>query len=439
LSKNAERIALIVELATRDAKDKLGRELAAYNAELALNEAFGNSRRWLGLADRLASSGRAFVDELATKIRAVATHGEALATYSEAVEGFLANLDSMYQSEWAKGAPWRQDKEALPPPAWRSAKGQLDLAFQVQQSEFEQTTNESAIVPEGVKGPQWKRFDEAVNLVAWLLTSPKAPTDYSRAGARNLARLVNETKVRCRAGSIVNIRLGISTSLDSGSREGQSQLRLITSCVADAIVQGSQRPIPPDRTVGADLLSDIRSAPQSFPLQAMEWLKAADKATGKVGKPEEIARAYLAFTHAFDTLEDLHGDTAGRAWRMTSCDRATSSYSFAFGDDGTTIDVMGLQFSWSDMWSALGENPEIESSAVGDSTMAVTSTAKAEKECREWLATEFLADPEKKRTKLDFQTAALAEFVGRLSVRGFIRAWDAVAPQAGRSTPGRKS
>lgn len=68
-----------------------------------------------------------------------------------------------------------------------------------------------------------------------------------------------------------------------------------------------------------------------------------------------------------------------------------------------------------------------------------TSTAGAEKECRDWLAGEFVRDPGKQRPKADFQSAALARFSGRLSARGFKRAWDAVAPDAGRSKPGRKS
>jgi hypothetical protein len=69
----------------------------------------------------------------------------------------------------------------------------------------------------------------------------------------------------------------------------------------------------------------------------------------------------------------------------------------------------------------------------------ITSTAGAESECRDWLVSEFAADPHKQRKKSDFQAAALAKFPERLSVRGFIRAWDAVAPQAGRSKPGRRS
>ncbi len=73
------------------------------------------------------------------------------------------------------------------------------------------------------------------------------------------------------------------------------------------------------------------------------------------------------------------------------------------------------------------------------SKMAVASKAGAENECRVWLTSEFAADPDRKRTKADFSKAALARFSGRLSARGFIRAWDAVASEGGRSLPGRKS
>lgn len=144
MATNAERIALIVQLASGDAKDKLGRELAAYKVSLALNKGFGNSRRWLGLSDLLANSARSYIDDLAPKIRAIEADGSALASYSNAVESFLAHLDSKYESEWANDAPWRRDKDAPPPPAWQSAKGQLDLAFHVQQSEFARTEQPEA-------------------------------------------------------------------------------------------------------------------------------------------------------------------------------------------------------------------------------------------------------------------------------------------------------
>ncbi|WP_408590046.1 hypothetical protein [Novosphingobium sp.] len=67
------------------------------------------------------------------------------------------------------------------------------------------------------------------------------------------------------------------------------------------------------------------------------------------------------------------------------------------------------------------------------------STRKGEKDCVDWLAAAFEADPQHKRTKDSFRQEALVRFHRRLSNRGFIRAWDAVAPNAGRSLPGRKS
>ena len=182
---DAERIALIVELATRDAKESLGRELAAYDAQLALNRAFGNNRRWLGLSDRLVKAGRSFIDELAMRIRAIDAGSDAMAIYSKAVESFAGHLDHIFHDHWAKDAPWRRNKDAPPPTVWQSEKNQLELALKVQQAEF---GSEPASAGQRAKGPQWKRFDEAVNLVAWLLTSPKAPTDYGSAGATNLAR-----------------------------------------------------------------------------------------------------------------------------------------------------------------------------------------------------------------------------------------------------------
>jgi hypothetical protein len=189
MAKDAERIALVVELATRDAKDKLGRELVAYKAQLALNGAFGNSRRWLGLADRLASSGRAFVDELATKIRTIATHGDALASYSEAVEGFLADLDHIYQDDWDKDRPFRRG-DSPPPAAWQGARGPIEMALKLQQSGFDRP-NESLArqadnwrVPTASRGKwensdlsEWMTFGEACDLARKFLGSEASDAD----------------------------------------------------------------------------------------------------------------------------------------------------------------------------------------------------------------------------------------------------------------------
>lgn len=69
----------------------------------------------------------------------------------------------------------------------------------------------------------------------------------------------------------------------------------------------------------------------------------------------------------------------------------------------------------------------------------VQSVGKAESECRQWLLSAFSDDPGNVRSKKSFQEEALQRFSGRLSVRGFLRAWDSVADSEGRSKPGRKS
>ncbi len=438
MTSNAERIALTVRLACEDAKDRLGRELAAYNAEVALKNAFGNSRRWLGLADILANSARSYIDDLATKIRAIETGGQASEAYSDAVVSFLAHLDSKYDSEWANDAPWRQAKDAPPPHAWQSAKGHLDLAFRVQHTEFDQTTNEPAIVSNGDKGPQWKLFDESVNLVAWLLTSPRAPTDYSKSGARNLARMVGEGKIRCRAGSLQKITPSQTIYLDWSTRQGQAELRKITRHLAEAYVLGTQAAVAGERANTAKIIEQVRKSPN--PVQRA-MLKQADDAVKSAGRrPEEIFRSAIGLKHAFDDLSKLCSSDENGPWCVEKVDRETSSFVISYeGEKREAIDVVGLQFSYTDMWDALGEEPEGQSGAIDNSAKAVTSKVKAENECQNWLATEFAADAEMRRTKADFQRSALEKFQGRLSVRGFLRAWYAVAPQAGRSKPGRKS
>ncbi|WPZ04239.1 hypothetical protein T8S45_01525 [Blastomonas marina] len=67
------------------------------------------------------------------------------------------------------------------------------------------------------------------------------------------------------------------------------------------------------------------------------------------------------------------------------------------------------------------------------------STANGEQECRTWLAKEFASDPEMRRSKKSFRDAALKEFSGRLSVRGFnLRVWPDLARQHGRDSAGAK-
>lgn len=67
------------------------------------------------------------------------------------------------------------------------------------------------------------------------------------------------------------------------------------------------------------------------------------------------------------------------------------------------------------------------------------STAAGEKDCCIWLVKQFCADPDKRRSKKDFRGAALAEFQGRLSERGFnLRVWPDLARKHGRDGAGAK-
>jgi hypothetical protein len=67
------------------------------------------------------------------------------------------------------------------------------------------------------------------------------------------------------------------------------------------------------------------------------------------------------------------------------------------------------------------------------------STTAGEHDCREWLANQFAADPERRRSKKDFRDAALKVFTGRLSERGFnLRVWPDLARKHGRDIAGAK-
>lgn len=67
------------------------------------------------------------------------------------------------------------------------------------------------------------------------------------------------------------------------------------------------------------------------------------------------------------------------------------------------------------------------------------STTTGERDCRDWLAKEFAADPERRRSKGNFRKAALAAFPGRLSERGFnLRVWPGLAREYGRDSAGAK-
>jgi len=85
-----------------------------------------------------------------------------------------------------------------------------------------------------------------------------------------------------------------------------------------------------------------------------------------------------------------------------------------------------------DRWPAL-------SGQRGAVPVSEQSTMAGERDCRDWLAREFVVDSEKRRSKKDFREAALAEFSGRLSERGFnLRVWPDLAREYGRDGAGAK-
>lgn len=67
------------------------------------------------------------------------------------------------------------------------------------------------------------------------------------------------------------------------------------------------------------------------------------------------------------------------------------------------------------------------------------STTNGELECRQWLASEFEANPDGVRVKSSYREKALEIFAGRLSGRGFDnRVWPELARQYGRNKAGAK-
>ena len=67
------------------------------------------------------------------------------------------------------------------------------------------------------------------------------------------------------------------------------------------------------------------------------------------------------------------------------------------------------------------------------------SIASVERECEKWLLEQFANDPEKRRSKSDFRSAAMLEFGSGLSERGFNqRVWPKLARDHGRDSAGAK-
>lgn len=226
-----------------------------------------------------------------------------------------------------------------------------------------------------------------------------------------------------------------------------------------------------------DLNAEVIVSPWWSLLQAVGWIATGSKAyVGYVAELERAAHDDIGTSVAFSAVVTYvarkHCRCAAHAcpddarWEYCTCtgdagrglleairtDRAKAIQRTAqgpkqlafhdlagVGQRPTCVDWLSnnlvLQFSSAEIIAAF---PQCEMPS-SQSVTVVTSTGRAEAECRGWLTKEFEGDPDKRRNKADFRDAAMVEFSGRLSVRGFNRVWDALAPTAGRSTPGRKS
>jgi hypothetical protein len=192
---------LAIELAVRDARAKLGRELTALKAKLARCRALSNSRRWPVLADLLAASGRAFVEELAKKVTATASDGSAWASYSAAVESFLTELDDAYEREWVATRPFRT-ADGPPPAAWQDARPACELALRVQQSEFSSAERARAAEGDRAHDPvrRWnlpgKRVDDGHPERMWDQNDLKAFAIECVAAGKNQGQMVDMAEDR---------------------------------------------------------------------------------------------------------------------------------------------------------------------------------------------------------------------------------------------------
>lgn len=93
-------------------------------------------------------------------------------------------------------------------------------------------------------------------------------------------------------------------------------------------------------------------------------------------------------------------------------------------------------------WSVSVDRTQLETifpKPRSKSKQKVISTAKAERQCEDWLREAIKDDTDNRRAKSSFKDEALQRYEGSLSGRGFERVWCGVAPVLGRSRPGRKS
>ena len=102
---------------------------------------------------------------------------------------------------------------------------------------------------------------------------------------------------------------------------------------------------------------------------------------------------------------------------------------------------VGVQrgIGWEVRCEALGVTfARLDIEMIAPDTGAARYRANAELECERWLAQQFVADPQKEKSKPKLKGEAVSSIKG-LSGAAFDRAWAKVAPGQGRNLPGRKS
>lgn len=134
---------------------------------------------------------------------------------------------------------------------------------------------------------------------------------------------------------------------------------------------------------------------------------------------EQIPPVRLADFRWFDTLDDSLHRGAGLSW-----DRSRRELCYPPDD-------RHFRFVKVNRAELLREFPP--------KPIRAQSTGAAEGRCEAWLVMKFSEDAEKRRPKASFRAEAMTEFFGKLTERGFNRAWARVAERAGRNKAGAKS
>ena len=188
----------------------------------------------------------------------------------------------------------------------------------------------------------------------------------------------------------------------------------------------------------------FRSAREAREIVAPGWRHGAPatdpiRRRAKLGELEARASVYVSIRSGIATKEHDHpipkefwsGHPFEENW--SAGDFSTSTY---VDGEYTTCEALGVTFERAGIQGMASRDTP---ASVVTSTIAVQSTANAERECESWLRQQFLADPERKMAKKSFEEPALEKFGGRLSQAGFRRVWAKLAPSEGRNRPGRKS